>query len=98
LSEAEEAEQEYNKLKDLVIYGTHDPESLIEFKGKHGPLLAMTAMLYKVCNGNQEKFVEAMRIVELFIQATHIESQKLSSPSTVMVGGNFFASRRKRET
>lgn len=47
-----------------VLYCTVDPTVLIE--GKSVP--ALTSLLYGVCGGDADKFEEAIRLVELFIQ------------------------------
>jgi hypothetical protein len=48
---------------DLVLYGTTDPT--VNADGK--PVPAMTTMLYRVCDNDEVKFAEAVRLVELFI-------------------------------
>lgn len=46
---------------DLYLYHTVDPEA--SFKG----CPAVTTLLFTVCDNNYEKFLEATRLVHLFI-------------------------------
>ena len=49
---------------DRVLYGTTDPT--VSLDGK--PVPAMTTMLHRICDNDEKKFEEAMRLVELFIR------------------------------
>lgn len=50
---------------DLITYGTVDPMYRIDAK----PVPAMTTMLYGVCNNDEKRFEEALRLVRLFCEA-----------------------------
>lgn len=47
-----------------VLYGTLDPTNPV---GLHGGTPALTTLLYKVCDQNNEKFDEACRLICLFL-------------------------------
>lgn len=49
-------------LVEKILYSTKDPEALL------ANCPAMTTMLYTVCDSNDFKFGEAMRLVELFVK------------------------------
>jgi hypothetical protein len=48
---------------ERVLFATIDPETLIDGR----PVMALTTMLYRVCDGDDRKYKEATRLVELFI-------------------------------
>lgn len=56
-----------DRIRTHVQFTTKDPKFPIEGMGD-AP--AMTTMLYRVCNNDPEKFEEACRIVDLFIDGT----------------------------
>lgn len=47
-----------------ILFGTTDPT--VNLEGT--PVPALTTLLYRVCDENQDKFKEATRVVELFIR------------------------------
>lgn len=47
-----------------VLYGTLDPTNPV---GLFGGTPAMTTLLYRVCDGDGEKFDEACRLISLFL-------------------------------
>lgn len=47
-----------------VCSATYDPDNFLNGK----PILAMSTMLYKLCDGDDTKFIEGMRLVDLFIE------------------------------
>ena len=61
--------QDLEQIVEQALYATRDPASPL----RDGP--AMTTMLYSICDNDHEKFLEAMRLVELFIHKA-LEIQK----------------------
>ena len=48
---------------DRVLYGTTDPTLSLDGK----PVPALTTLLHRVCDNDEKKFEEAIRLVELFV-------------------------------
>jgi len=49
---------------DEAQMNTEDPKNMMNGK----PVPALTTLLYAVCDGNHDKFNEAIRLVELFMR------------------------------
>lgn len=56
-----------DKAVDDAMFGTVDPENISPF-GDGKPIPAVTTMLHGVCGGDPVKFMEASRLVELFVR------------------------------
>lgn len=54
------------QLIDRVFYSTTDPLNKLGINN----LPAATTLLYKVCDNNSDKFAEAVRLINLFIEET----------------------------
>jgi hypothetical protein len=53
---------------DRVLYGTKDPKTTLNVKGTTSAVPALTTLLITVCDSNPDKFDEATRLLELFIE------------------------------
>jgi hypothetical protein len=51
------------QLVERVLYTTQDPTVTMNAK----PLPAMTTLLHRVCDNDQTRFNEAVRLIELFV-------------------------------
>ncbi len=50
---------------DAIVYGKIDPHHVLHGK----PLPAITTLLYSVCDNDEKRFEEALRLVRLFCEA-----------------------------
>jgi len=54
-----------------LLFSVRDPK--YNFQGR--PVPALTSLMYRVCGDDPERFEEATRILQLFIDATRSEAQ-----------------------
>jgi hypothetical protein len=52
-----------NEQIQQILLHTQDPTTLVDGK----PVPALTSLFHRVCRGDEEKFEEAARLIELFI-------------------------------
>ena len=66
------------KLREKVLYSTVDPT--IKFPANTGPgdMPALTTLLHRVCENNEERFEEAVRLIELFVDEALKQNQGMN--------------------